>query len=173
MKSKPLGNKIISSDEKPLDMKGFSLEKADREAIGGFFAKLRLNDNKKREIITCLKEISARDEVKISRLLKSMGIINILDDEKLTGPQKGDRIRNIIFKKRFPQIAGYREKYRKLRNRIIWPRGIQINAVDILEEGTHKLTFEFKTIAEFNSKLRELIEFGKNKDFLRLIEPSI
>jgi hypothetical protein len=142
----------------------------DRRALEKILSRVRFGRNKLKEITLYSMEIAGRDSIKIREVLEDRKIEEILADTDLNPPQKGDRIRRWLFKKRFPRISRHLQRYQDLRNKISWPDNIQVNGVDILEENTHRVTFEFRNLDELENRLEKLHDLALDPNFKKLFE---
>ena len=85
----------------------------DKAVIDGFLKAHRFTTQTRRELSEWLPEIAFRENVSASDIINSENIQSILKSEKLNDPQKHQKIRDELYKKRFPEYSKLQEKWKK------------------------------------------------------------
>ena len=85
----------------------------DKAIIDGFLKAHRFTTQTQRELAEWLPEIAIRENVSASDIINSENIQSILKSEKLNNPQKHQKIRDELYKKRFPEYSKLQEKWKK------------------------------------------------------------
>lgn len=95
-----------------------SLNKDDCDACLDLFSRVNLSRQQQRELVEWLPEIAFAEGNTVCTLLKESQISEILEKESINQPQKAQKIRDLIFKKRFPDLAALKQKWSVMVNRI-------------------------------------------------------
>lgn len=141
----------------------------DREAQGAILPlleALRPGENRVKEIITFLREISLRDGVSVSSVLAGEEIGKILADQETPRPQRIERLRKIIKTMRFPLFTEMEEKFAQYKRSLSLPPQISFHPPPFFEGEEFRMELRFKDFATFKkltAKLRQIAE-GEEKD---------
>jgi len=85
----------------------------DKNVIAEFFEKIPFTRQTQREIGEWVPEIAYREKVSVKDILDGENILSILHSEKLNNPQKSQKIRDELYKKRFPMFSQMQTKWKK------------------------------------------------------------
>jgi hypothetical protein len=85
----------------------------DKATIDDFLKAHRFTTQTQRELTEWLPEIAYRENVPVGAIINSENIQSILKSEKLNAPQKHQKIRDELYKKRFPEYSKLQEKWKK------------------------------------------------------------
>ena len=94
-------------------MSGDYRDNQDKAAVDDFLKAHRFTTQTQRELSEWLPEIAYRENVAASDIINSENIQSILKNEKLNAPQKHQKIRDELYKKRFPEYSKLQEKWKK------------------------------------------------------------
>lgn len=131
---------------------------------------LPLGQNKQKEILENLREISLKNDIPAEKVLKSAEILEIVDSEKLSPLQKANKIRILLKRKRFPHLYSWKEAFDSFLKKACWPEDIAINHSPFFEDEDVTVHFNFKNEKEFKSHLLKLQEVASKKEFSRLFK---
>ncbi len=147
-----------------------TLSEEDRESMCGLLLSLRMGENVLREILTFLKEISARDGIGISGLVSNREMQRILSDSRLSGPQKVQAVRRVLREKRYPRLSDLEERLRACRKGMKISPQIGIIPPPLFEGDRFKIEFHFRTLREYETHLGMLQKLPKERirDLLRI-----
>jgi len=143
-----------------------SLDKDGQGAILPLLEALRPGENRVKEIITFLREISLRDGVPISSVLARGDIRKILGDQETPRPQRIERLRRIIKTMRFPLLTEMEEKFAQYKRSLSLPPQISFHPPPFFEGEEFRMELRFKDFRAFRelvTKLRQITE-GEEKD---------
>ena len=157
---------------------GVSLENAigllefspeDQAEIAGFVSELKLGENKLKEVLTFLREISLRDGLTMSEMVR--GEIGALaSDMALSKVQKTHRVRRRLREMRYPQLTQLEEDFRgKLKGLGLSP-GISLQPPPYFEGDTFRLEFGFRNAGEFRAILSKLMEASERRELGEMID---
>jgi len=114
------------------------------------FCAVNLSTSKQTEIIGNCEDIIRRDRTSIERLLGENEIRSVLSRDDLTRSQKGDRVRAVIRKKRFPRLTQLEEKFLKVRKALVLPKNIRFEPPPSFEGETFSLRIDLKNKKQLN-----------------------
>jgi hypothetical protein len=150
------------------------LDKEGQEAILPLLTALRPGENRVKEIISFLREISLRDGVPIPSLLSRGDIVEVLGDLETPRPQRLEQLRRIIKQMRFPLLTAMEERFAAYKQSISLPPQISFLPPPFFEGEVFKMELRFKDFTAFRelvARLRQIAE-RENKDTDLLLELS-
>ena len=124
-----------------------------------------LGQNKQKELLEDLHEISLRDGIPAEKILMSEEIGRILHSEKLSPLQRSARILQWLRQKRYPCLSSWREAFEQAMRRSGWPKNISIEPSPFFEEEAVTVQFRFKNEEELRSLLERLQQVSSKKEF--------
>lgn len=124
------------------------METDDRLYLFRLFCMVNLSSSKQAEIIESCCDIARRDNLSVRDVLKHEGIEEILKHDKLTLSQQGDRIRQLLRKKRFPRLTLCEERFLRLKKKLALPGSIQFHPPPFFEGSTYRMQIEFENIED-------------------------
>lgn len=149
-----------------------TLDQEGRHALLPFLEALRPGENRVKEIITFVREISLRDGVSVSSVLAGEKIGKILDDQDTPRPQRMEQIRRIVKEMRFPRLTAMEEKFAQYKRSLSLPPQITFHPPPFFEGEEFRMEIRFKdfsTFSEMVSKLHQIAE-GENEKTDPLLE---
>ncbi|MGD9346756.1 MAG: ParB N-terminal domain-containing protein [Candidatus Aminicenantes bacterium] len=133
---------------------------------------LSLGQNKQKDLLRNLLEISKRDRNPVKNILKGADIQKATKDQNFSALQKADTIRSLIYKQRYPTLAAWTEAFAFQKKNLEWPDGIKIEPSPFFEGEVFKVWFAFKDVEEFQTKLAQLNELVSDEKIARLLKSS-
>ncbi|MBN2199589.1 MAG: ParB N-terminal domain-containing protein [Candidatus Aminicenantes bacterium] len=121
--------------------------------------------NKQRGILEHLREASRREKRLPLEILGSADIRDILGSPRLSEPQKTDRLRAALKKKRHPSYSRRREEFESLLKRAGWPRRAGIEPSPFFEDDILSVRVRFRTTREFLGLLKDMERAAGRKEF--------
>jgi ParB family chromosome partitioning protein len=112
-----------------------------------------LSQNKQREILEALQEISGREGRSAGRILSAKNIEEILGAGNLSDLQKSEQVRSELKKRRYPMFSFWTNLFRVALKKIHWPREVDVEPSPFFEED--HVSFHFQ--ARNGEELRSLI----------------
>jgi hypothetical protein len=140
------------------------LDKDDQRAIIPLLEALRPGENRVKEIVSFLREISLRDGVSVSSLLASEEIREILDDQDAQRPQRIEQLRKILKHMRFPLLTAMEEKFAVYKQSLSLPPQISFYPPPFFEGDQFRMELRFKDVRQLRELVTRLgqITEGKN-----------
>jgi ParB family chromosome partitioning protein len=147
-----------------------SLSSKDRMALLSLISPLKLGENRLREILTFLEEITKRDRLTIREILKRPEIQAILSHQELTPPQRADRMKKALLGLRYPRMHNMEEKFEKKRKELNLPSKVSLYHQPFFEGKGLKVEFQFETVEGYRSIVSHLSKLTDKKEFKEMIE---
>jgi ParB-like chromosome segregation protein Spo0J len=131
-----------------------------------------LGQNKQKELLQNLLEVSKRDHIPVQDILAGEDIQRITSAENLSPLQKAEDIRNLIQRKRYPTLSTWKDAFKSQKKDLEWPADIKIEPSPFFEGEEYTVQFTFKNSDEYKKKLTKLNELASHKKISRLLKSS-
>jgi len=141
----------------------------DRIAILSMIAPLKLGENRLREILTFLEEISRRMKGTVREVVERPEIQAVLFQKELTLSQKTERIKKLLQGLRYPKMHQMEEKFERKRKDLNLPSNLLLHHQPFFEGRGLKVEFQFGTMEEYRSILQSLSNLAHKKEFEEMI----
>jgi hypothetical protein len=128
---------------------------ADDAAIADLFNALRFTRQARRELAEWLPEIAYREGVTVGDVINRDIIQSILNSEKLNAPQKSEKIRDELYKTRFPEFSQLQDRWKKTAAAAN-PSPSKVRFIP--SPGFEKKRLEIKLTVESPEEAREILE---------------
>jgi len=130
-----------------------------------------LNQNKQREILEDIQEISRRENVSVKKILAAKDIREWLKSEKLSLLQKSEKVRLALRRKRYPSFSLWKDTFQDALKRVHWPKEVSVEPAPFFEEDQLAFFFSAKNEGEFKARLAQLQEIASQEEFNFLFHP--
>jgi len=147
-----------------------ALSPDDRKDLLSFFSSLKLGENRLREMLTLLEEISRRDRCTIREIVHQPEIQAILSQKKLTPSQRTERVKKVLMDFRYPRMRQMEERFEKKRRDLNLPPGASLLHPPFFEGKGLRIEFQFETLEEYRSILSSLSQIANKKEFQEMIK---
>lgn len=127
-----------------------------------------LGQNKQKEVLDDLWEISRRDRVSVRRILEDGVIGETLRSEKLPPVQKADRIRRLLRGLRYPALSSRQAAFEGALQKMGCPRQIVIQPSPYFDDEYVSVSFRFRNGDEFRERLKKLERLAARPELLGL-----
>jgi hypothetical protein len=117
------------------------------------FSCVKTSASKQMEIIANFMEIAARENTRPTSLFEEREIQAILTLDSKDLGYKGNLLRQYLAQKRFPSLEKTRQAVQKQIHSLKLGPGIKFVVPDNFESMTYACSFEFKTVAEYMSRV--------------------
>jgi hypothetical protein len=129
---------------------------------------LPLGQNKQKEILEDLREISKKKDVSARKILGASEILQILRAEKWPAIQKSERLRTALRKMRHPRLSAWQDHFNRSLEELCWPKEVKIEPSSFFEDEWLSVTFRFKNEREFKARLDKLQEMARKEGLKNL-----
>lgn len=120
------------------------------------FSRIKASASKQMEIVTNFLEIAAREKMPPSDLYQEKGLQEILGHDSKDLGFKGNLLRQYLAQRRFPFLEKKRQEVREKINSLKLSPGVKLAIPENFESNTYSLLLEFKTLAEFETRVASL-----------------
>lgn len=155
--------------EAAVDLSQFSSD--DALSFYSLFKRLKLSQNKQKEVITFVAEIAIREGVQPGDVLQYREIRAVLDHSDLNRNEKGSQIRAFLKRRRFPALGEAEEKFTEELKALKLDEHIHMTGPPNFEGGPFTLRVTFKNEEGFSERRKTLDKMAKNPALKRLLKP--
>jgi len=159
----------IVSFEAAVDLSQFSSD--DALSFYGLFKRLKLSQNKQREVITFVAEIAIREAVQPKDILQSREITAALNNSDLNRNEKGSQIRAFLKRRRFPALVEAEGRFAEELKALKLDEHIHMTGPPHFEGGPFTLRVTFKDEEGFSERRKTLDRVAKNPALSRILKP--
>jgi ParB family chromosome partitioning protein len=147
-----------------------AIKPEDRMALIKLVSFLKLGENRLRELLTLLEEISQRDECGVRDVVHRPEIESVLSPKGLTPSQRAERVKKVLIDFRYPRIRQKEEQFEQKRRGLGLPSEVSIYHPPYFEGKGLKIEFQFETTEEYRSILSSLSQLGDKTEFREMLE---
>jgi len=147
-----------------------TLTHEDRMAILSLISPLRLGENRLREILTLLGEISRRNQYSVREIVQQAEIQSILSQKELTPSQKTERVKKVLTNLRYPRMHQLEEKFEEKKKSLNLPSNISLHHQPFFEGRGLRVEFQFETMEEYRSILSYLSNLADKEEFQEMVQ---
>ena len=131
---------------------------------------LPLGQNKMKEILEDLLEISKKNNIPAEKILSSKEILDVIGSERLSPLQKADKIRLLLKSKRYPTLSSWKESFDSFLKGLHLPNNIAVKPSPYFEEENFSVSFTFESREELKTNLLKLQELASKEEFSRIFK---
>jgi ParB family chromosome partitioning protein len=142
----------------------------DRMALLSLISPLKLGENRLREILSFLEEITQRDQLSVKEIVKRPEIQAILSQQEPTPSQKAERMKKALMGLRYPRMHTMEGAFEKRKRKLNLPSNVWVYHPPFFEGKGLKMEFQFETSEEYRSMLSFLSKLADKKEFNEMIE---
>jgi ParB family chromosome partitioning protein len=142
----------------------------NRMAVLSLIAPLKLGENRLRETLTLLEEVSRRNQCEERDVVQRSEIQAILSQKELTPSQKTERLKRVLTDLRYPTLNQLEKAFEKKRKDLNLPSTISLHHPPFFEGKGIKIEFQFETEEEYRSILSALSALPEKEGFKQMIE---
>lgn len=144
----------------------------NRMAILSLISSLKLGENRLREVLTLLEEISRRNQWREKEIVQRPEIQAVLSQKELTSSQKAERVKKVLADFRYPRLNQMEKEFEKKRKALNLPQNISLYHSPFFEGREWKVEFQFETMEEYRSILSALSQLAGKEEFQELIQSA-
>jgi hypothetical protein len=164
----PVAKKAIVEKDMPFPVAAM-LAEIQTEDLGKVVPLLLpLGQNKQREVLENLLDISKKKRIFPGQVLEAADIQAILRSPKWPPVEKSERIRLALRKDRFPHLTAWEASFQSTLRELRWPRDISLEPAPFFETDDMEASFHFKDEKEFRTRLEHLRDVSSRRDFQKL-----
>jgi len=144
----------------------------DRMAIFSLISRLKLGENRLREALTLLEEISRRNQCKEKDIVQRSEIQAILSQKELTPSQKTERVKKVLADLRYPKLNQLEKAFEKKRKDLNLPSNVSLHHPPFFEGRKLKIEFQFETTDEYQSIVSFLSLLSEREEFKEILRST-
>ena len=144
----------------------------DRMAIFSLISRLKLGENRLREALTLLEEISRRNQCKEKDIVQRSEIQAILSQKELTPSQKTERVKKVLADLRYPKLNQLEKAFEKKRKDLNLPSNVSLHHPPFFEGKGLKIEFQFETTEEYQSIVSFLSLLSEREEFKEILRST-
>lgn len=142
----------------------------DRMALFSLISPLKLGENRLRELLTLLEEISRRIHARLKEIAGQPEIQAIVSQKELTPSQKTERVKKVLTGLRYPELNQLEKAFEKKRKDLNLPSNISLHHPPFFEGKELKIEFQFESMEEYRGALSTLSQLVDKKEFREMIQ---
>jgi len=146
------------------------LDETDRIAALSLFNAVNPGANKRRQIITLLKEISLREDKSVAEILGEEAVSAIWRNSELNRQVREQRVRDYLFNRRYPLLSRARQEQKRIIRDLNLPPNFQIQPSPNFEGLDFRLEFSFAGQAELDRAGKTIEVLSGLPAMLKLLE---
>jgi len=147
-----------------------TLTSDNRRAILSLISSLKLGENRLKEVLTFLEEISRRNRCEGKDIVQRPEIQAILSQKELTPSQKTERIKKVLTDLRYPKLNQLEKTFEKKRKELNLPSNVSLHHPPFFEGKRLKIEFQFETKEEYRFIVESLSSLPDKKEFEEIIQ---
>lgn len=141
----------------------------DRMVVLSLISQMKLGENRLREMLTLLDEISRRNQSTAREIVKRSEIQTILSQKDLTPSQKTERIKRGLMSLRYPKRYQLEEGFEKRKKNLNLPSNISLHHPPFFEGKGVRVEFQFETMEEYRETLSHLSTLADQVEFKEML----
>ncbi len=142
----------------------------DRKAFLSLVSPLKLGENRLREVLTFLEEITRRDQVTVEGVIGRPEIQSILCQEELTPSQRTEKVKTLLMRSRYPRMYQLEERFEAKRKELNLPVGVTLRHPPFFEGKGLKIELQCETMEQYRMLLSALAGLQEKKTFQEILE---
>mgnify|MGYP003393872726 CR=1 FL=1 len=142
----------------------------DLAALLGLFSGLKFGANRARECVTYIDEICQRDACSAAVLLRQLGLLALLPEPQLSGPQKIERVRQLLRQERYPQLSAYEQRFQEAVRLLRLPPQISLRPPAYFDGQQYQVSLSFGQRQELEHYAQRLLEAARHEALETLLE---
>jgi hypothetical protein len=131
---------------------------------------LKLGENRLRELLTLLEEMSRRNHATVKEIAGRPEIQAILSQKELTPSQKTERVKKVLTDLRYPKLNQMEKAFDKKRKDLNLPPNISLHHPPFFEGKRLKIEFQFETLDEYKTTLKSLSSLPDKREFEEILQ---
>lgn len=133
------------------------LEEEDRLTLHGIFMTLKLGAGKQKRLLSLSKDLAAREDTNITKLLAGEELNEILNHQEMNAPQKLANLLITLHKRLHPLSEAAEEAFRKEVAQLRLPPSCSLSHGQSFETDEVSICLRLNTLAELRHKLPHLL----------------
>ncbi len=147
-------------------------DESGSQALTELLLELKLSLSRQREALDWVQAIAHREKLEIEQVLSDEAIRRCRLDTTLDAPRKANLIRDLLRKRRYPEISYHEHKYAITLKSLTIPKSLHIIPPAHFESSSYSLKIDFKTADGLNKSLEEARKMLHSPSFVSLLKTT-
>jgi ParB family chromosome partitioning protein len=149
-----------------------ALSSKDRIGLLSLLSSLKLGENRLREVLSLLNEISRKEGLTMTEIVQQEDLQKILSQKDLTPSQRTEHVKKVLMDLRYPRMRKKEEDFEKKRKELNLPSCISLRHEPYFEGRGLRVEFQFESVEQYRSIVSTLAQVADKKEFQEMIENS-
>ena len=145
----------------------------DRGTLLSLFSSLKLGENRLREMLTLIDEISKRDYCNAKGIVGRPEIQALLAQKELSPSQKTEKVKKVLMDFRYPRMQQMEDQFEKKSKALSLPPKVFLHHQPYFEGKGLRIEFQFETMEEYQSILSSLSSLANKKELQEIIPEKV
>jgi ParB/RepB/Spo0J family partition protein len=141
----------------------------NQRALLALFTGLKLGQNRAREFASLTDEICHRDGCEVEVLWRDLEVAQLLEDDRLSGPQKIERVRHQLRARRYPRLHAHEQQFQDALRRLRLPPQISWQPPPYFDGHQYQVSFRFATDEELRHIAQRLLDAACGPEIEKLL----
>ena len=134
------------------------------------FSRIKASSGKQLDIITCLTEVCKIEHIRPGTLFEENGLQAVLKRDTGDPGQKGDQVRQYLFRRRFPNLEQTRQRIKSGLGRLLSGKSLRFHLPENFESTVYGVSFDFTSLDEFRNQAQVLRSMADHPDLKGILE---
>lgn len=167
----PVKEHVVRNDIAPANAARIAeLSPTTQQALYNVLKHIRPNTNKLNELLTLIREISARDGISIEDVLHRYELLTIVANPEVAAPEKVQALRQTLKGVKLPQLTQKQAEFAKLIDGLQLPDKASLKADPYFEDPNMKLEYTFDAPEELDTLVAHLKKALEQQQWQRVFE---
>jgi ParB/RepB/Spo0J family partition protein len=141
----------------------------NQRALLALLTGLKLGHNRAREFASLTDEICHRDGCEVEVLWRELEGDQLLADDRLSGPQKIERVRRLLRLRRYPRLSAHEQQFQDALRRLRLPPQISWQPPPYFDGHHYQISFRFATDEELRHVAQRLLDAASGPEMETLL----
>jgi ParB/RepB/Spo0J family partition protein len=141
----------------------------NQRALLALLTGLKLGHNRAREFASLTDEICHRDGCEVEVLWRELEGDQLLADDRLSGPQKIERVRRLLRTRRYPRLSAHEQQFQDALRRLRLPPQISWQPPPYFDGHHYQISFRFATDEELRHVAQRLLDAASSPEMGKLL----
>ncbi len=128
----------------------------DRRAMQEFFEQARWSASLQRQLLNVVEELAAAGGCTFAAVIAGTGGGQILDDAALSGFQKGEKIYELLYRRRNPRLSAAEARFQEEKQKLGLPGSVRLMPEPYFETPRLRVEFDVISADEFRQAAEQL-----------------
>ena len=129
--------------------------------FASLLARIRLSTSRQRELLDIAEGLAAVTDTELGEIFGLAEIQSLLEDSRFSPFQKGERVYDVLYRRRYPRLSGAERQFQLKRAQLCLPGGVSISPDPYFETPRLRIEFDVTSAQRFReiaAALREAAE---------------